>query len=260
MSVATSFANGTGKTSSVATTFSTRDYIREMVEVYLFRETEMSCEDLIIEQINKSTLDDLYKYVTKYNDSILHIAVYFKKHRIVTALLEKKMYVDYPNNRNETPLHYAAFYSCSEPIIDTLIKKGANVNAVTMTERYGYHEFGNFTPLRYAVSQGTTNTINCLVKNGAYITFHSISKCKRYIQEHTYSQEDFRMLIELKWSFMKEEYEKKLDYNLKLVIANVDRNSNIYVPKDLTNLIRSFMGYNDEEIEHIIREIEIEQK
>ena len=254
MSLATS-ANEMGTTTSA-----NKDYIREMVDVYLFRTIEMSSEDLIIEQINKSTLDELYKYVTKYNDSILHIAVYFKKHKIINALLEKKMYVDYPNNRNETPLHYAAFYSCSEPIIDTLIKNRANVNAVTLSERYGYHEFGNFTPLRYAVSQGTTNTIHCLVKNGAYITFHSISKCKRYIQEHTYSPEDFRMLIEIKWSFMKEEYEKKLDDNLKLVIANIDRNCDIYIPKDLTNLIRSFMDYTDEDIEHIIREIEIEQK
>jgi ankyrin repeat protein len=245
--------------SDKATTTTTRDYILEMVDVYLFRKTEMSREDLIIEQINKSTLDDLYKYITKYNDSILHIAVYFKKHKIIKALLEKKMYVDYPNNRNETPLHYAAFYSCSEPIIDILIKNGANVNAVTLSERYGYHEFGNFTPLRYAVSQGTTNTINCLVKSGAYITFHSISKCKRYIQEHNYSPEDYRMLIEIKWSFMKEEYEKKLDDNLKLVIANVDKNFNIYVPKDLTSLIRTFIGYTDEDIENIIREIEIEQ-
>jgi hypothetical protein len=255
MSVAT-----TSSANEIATTSANKDYIREMVDVYLFRTIEMSSEDLIIEQINKSTLDELYKYATKYNDSILHIAVYFKKHKIINALLEKKMYVDYPNNRNETPLHYAAFYSCSETIIDTLIKKGANVNAVTLSERYGYHEFGNFTPLRYAVSQGTTNTINCLVKNGAYITFHSISKCKRYIQEHTYSPEDFRMLIEMKWSFMKEEYEKKLDDNLKLVIANIDRNCDIYIPKDLENLIRSFMDYTDEDIEHIIREIEIEQK
>jgi ankyrin repeat protein len=251
---------------TMATSSANRDYMRELVDAYLFKIPDMPSEDLVIEQIKKSTLDDLYKYVTKYNDSILHIAVYFKKHRIVTALLEKKMYVDYPNHRNETPLHYSLFYyrplSYYEDdnvcIVETLIKHGANVNAVTMSERYGYHELGNFTPLRYALTHGTYKYIHCLIKHGAYVTFHSISKCKRYIQEHAYSPGEFRMLIEIKWSLMKEEYEKKLDDNLKLVIANVDRNHNIYVPKDLTNLIRTFMGYTDEDIEHIIRDIEIE--
>lgn len=244
-----------------------KDYIQEMVDVYLFKITDMPSEDNIVNQIKTKTLDEIYNYSTKRLESLLHIAVYFKKHKVIKSLLDKKMYVDYPNYYNETALHYTCCYyrsfSPSESdnlsIMETLIKHGANVNAVTMTERFGMHVIGNYTPLRYVISQGSTKLIDCLVKNGAYITFHSISKCKRYIQEHTYSPEDFRMLIKLKWTYMRDEYEKKLDENLKLVISNVDKNHNIFIPKDLSNLIRSFMGYTDEDIEHIIREIDIER-
>jgi ankyrin repeat protein len=182
--------------------------------------------------------------------------VYFNKHKIVDALLEKKIYVDYPNYHNETPLHYAVCYqrhiNYDTTIMEKLIKHGANVNAVSMSETYNNCNFGNFTPLKYAISQGAENAIICLVKYGAYVTLHSISKCKRYIEEHMFSDEDYRMLIHMKWSFMRDEYEKKLDNNLNMVIRNQDK----YIPKELTNLIRSFMGYDEKEIEQIIREME----
>ena len=67
------------------------DNIRKFVDMYLFKEFDMPSEDLVVEQIKKSSLDDLYKYDTKCQDSILHIAVYFNKHKIVDALLEKKI-------------------------------------------------------------------------------------------------------------------------------------------------------------------------
>ena len=232
------------------------DNIRKFVDMYLFKEFDMPSEALVVEQIKKSSLDDLYKYDTKCQDSILHVAVYFNKHKIVDALLEKKIYVDYPNYHNETPLHYAACYirhiNYDTTIMEKLIMHGANVNAVSMSESYNNCNFGNFTPLKYAISQGAVNAIICLVKYGAYVTLHSISKCKRYIEEHMFSDEDYRMLINMKWSFMRDEYEKKLDNNLNMVICNQDK----YIPKELSDTIRSFMGYDEKEIEQTIREME----
>ena len=65
------------------------DNIRKFVDMYLFKEFDMPSEDLVVEQIKKSSLDDLYKYdTTLCQDSILHVAVYFNKHKIVDALLE----------------------------------------------------------------------------------------------------------------------------------------------------------------------------
>ena len=236
------------------------DNIRNFVEMYLFRGYETPSEDLIVEQIKKSSLDDLYKYDTKCQDSILHIAVYFNKHKIVDALLEKKMYVDYPNYHNETPLHYAACYqryiNYETTIMEKLIKHGANVNAISLSEIYKTYNIGSFTPLKYAISQSAENAIKCLVKHGAYVTHHSISKCKKYIQEHMFTDDDYRMLINLKWSFMRDEYEKNLDNNLNMVICNLDKHHKKYIPKDLSDTIRSFMGYDEKEIIKIIRVIE----
>ena len=236
------------------------DNIRKFVDMYLFKEFDMPNEDLVVEQIKQRNLDELYNYSTKCNDSILHIAVYFNKHKIVDALLEKKMYVDYPNYHNETPLHYAACYQryikYDTTIMEKLLKHGANVNAVSMSESYNNCNFGNFTPLKYAISQGAENAINCLVKYGAYVTLHSISKCKQYIQEHMFTDEDYMMLINMKWSYMSDEYEKKLDNNLKMVMCNLDKHRDTYIPKELSNTIRTFMGYDEKEIEQIIRENE----
>ena len=236
------------------------DNIRKFVDMYLFKEFDMPNEDLVVEQIKNSSLDDLYKYDTKCQDCILHVAVYFNKHKIVDALLGKKIYVDYPNYHNETPLHYAACYQryikYDTTIMEKLIKHGANVNAVSMSETYNNCNFGNFTPLKYAISQGAENAIVCLVKHGAYVTLHSISKCKRYIEEHMFSDEDYRMLINVKWSYMSDEYEKKLDNNLKMVMCNLDKHRDTYIPKELSNTIRTFMGYDEKEIEQIIRENE----
>ena len=236
------------------------DNIRKFVDMYLFKEFDMPSEALVVEQIKNSSLDDLYKYDTKCQDSILHVAVYFNKHKIVDALLEKKIYVDYPNYHNETPLHYAACYQRyiknDLTNMEKLIKHGANVNAVSMSETYNNCNFGNFTPLKYAISQGAENAINCLVKYGAYVTLHSISKCKQYIKEHMFTDEDYMMLINMKWSYMRDEYEKKLDNNLNMVICNLDKHRNTYIPKELSNIIRSFMGYDEKEIEQIIREME----
>jgi len=237
------------------------DYIRTFVNIYLFKNFEpLPNEDLIVEQIKTSSLDKLYEYSTSSNDSLLHISIYFNKHKIVDALLEKKIYVDYPNYHNETPLHYAACYQRyiknDLTNMEKLIKHGANVNAVSMSETYNNCNFGNFTPLKYAISQGAENAINCLVKYGAYVTLHSISKCKQYIQEHMFTDEDYMMLINMKWSYMRDEYEKKLDNNLNMVICNLDKHRNTYIPKELSNIIRSFMGYDEKEIEQIIREME----
>ena len=236
------------------------DYIRKFVNMYLFKENDMPKEDLVVEQIKKRTLDELYNYSTKYNDSILHIATYFNKHKIVDALLEKNMYVDYPNYHNETPLHYASCYNRlinnDMTIMKKLIKHGANVNTVSMSESYNNCNFGNFTPLKYAISQNSENAIKCLVEHGAYVTLHSISKCKKYIEEHMFSDEDYMMLINLKWSYMRDEYEKKLDNHLKMVMRHQDKHHDKYIPKDITHIVRSFMGYDEKEIEQIIREIE----
>lgn len=236
------------------------DSIQKFIDVYLFKEFSFPKEDIIVEQIKRCSLDELYSYSTKYNDSILHIATYFNKHKIVDALLEKKMYVDYPNYHNETPLHYAACYYRTindTSIMDKLIKHGANINAITMSELYKNCNIGNFTPLKYAINHSCLDAVECLVKNGAYVTLHSISKCKRYIQEHMFSEEDYLMLIRMKWSYMKDEYEKKLDENLNVVICHQNnKHQDKYIPKDLSNIIRSFMGYDEKEIEQIIREIE----
>jgi hypothetical protein len=71
-----------------------------------------------------------------------------------------------------------------------------------------------------------------------------------------FTDEDYMMLINMKWSYMRDEYEKKLDNNLNMVICNLDKHRNTYIPKELSNIIRSFMGYDEKEIEQIIREME----
>ena len=68
-------------------------------------------------------------------------------------------------------------------------------------ETYNNCNFWNFTPLKYAISQNSENAIKCLVEHGAYVTLHSISKCKKYIEEHMFSDEDYMMLINIKWSY-----------------------------------------------------------
>jgi ankyrin repeat protein len=235
------------------------DSIQQFVDLYLYKGFEFPKEDIVVEQIKRRSLDELYNYSTKCNDSLLHIATYFNKHKIVDALLEKKMYVDYPNYHNETPLHYAACYHMlikdDITIMEKLIKHGANINAVSMSEIYKNCNIGNITPLKYAISQGAINSIKCLVKHGAYVTMHSISKCKRHIQEHMFTDEDYMMLIQIKWSYMSDEYEKKLDNNLNMVISHLNKNDK-YIPKELIDIVRSFMGYDEKEIIEIIRVIE----
>jgi ankyrin repeat protein len=79
---------------------------------FIFSEPDIPNEDDVIEEIKVSTLDALYNYKTQYyNDSLLHIAVYYNQHKTVKALLDKKFYVDYKNNNYETPLHYACIYT-----------------------------------------------------------------------------------------------------------------------------------------------------
>jgi hypothetical protein len=236
------------------------DYIRTFVNIYLFKNFEpLPNEDLIVEQIKTSSLDKLYEYSTSSNDSLLHISIYFNKHKMIDALLEKKMFVDYPNYHNETPLHYAACYQryIKNDItnMEKLIKHGANVNAASLKETYKHCIIGNFTPLKYAVSQGAINAINCLVQNGAYVTLHSISKCKKYIEEHMFTDEDYMMLIDMKWSHIKNKYEKKLDNNLNMVMTHFEEKIK-HIPYELSTIIRSYMNYTSEDIENIIKELE----
>jgi len=67
----------------------------------------------------------------------------FNKHKIVDALLEKKMYVDYPNYHNETPLHYAARWGDLE-MLNLLIKYGADVNGKTKSKETALHKCGRW--------------------------------------------------------------------------------------------------------------------
>lgn len=239
--------------------------IKKLLNHFIFSEPDFPNEDDVIEEIKTSTLDELYNYRTSYyNDSLLHIAVYYNQNKIVKALLDKKFYVDFKNNNYETPLHYACIYNrfnWSADVVETLIKHGANVNAVSLKTTYGSLVMGNHTPIQYAMMKSDNfscmEVIQCLVKHGAYVTFHT--KTPRTIEEHSYTEEQSNILIDMKWSFMRETYEKQLDYNLHMVISNYNKAASAsasYIPKELVGAIRSYMDYSRDDIIQIIREME----
>jgi ankyrin repeat protein len=235
--------------------------INQLINHYLFKEFDLPDEDDVVSEIKVSTLDNIYSYKTSYNDSLLHIAVVYNKHyknnKIVDSLLEKKMYVDYKNYQNETPLHYACSYNNGNNsiLVEKLIQHGANVNGLTQKIIYGGVVIGNYSPLQYAIMyKSDEKTVKSLIKHGAYVTFHT--KTPHTIEEHMFSEEQYNNLIDIKWSFMRDEYERMIDNNIHMVISNINnknKNNSMYIPVELIGIIRSYMYYTREEIIECIR-------
>jgi len=98
------------------------------------------------------------KHVEKYKQSTLHQAVVSQKIDAVKELLQGSVEIDLSDKLGRTPLHYAAFGGNTE-IIELLLKKGANINAVDTSKQW--------TPLFFAVFMNHPDAVKLLIDNGA---------------------------------------------------------------------------------------------
>ena len=80
------------------------------------------------------------------------------------ALIENGAGVNTLDSRKYTPLHYAAQCNTNPEVLNVLIEKGADINAITCT----YHH--QYTPLHFAVKFNTNIEVSkVLIKKGADI-------------------------------------------------------------------------------------------
>ncbi len=98
------------------------------------------------------------KHVEKYKQSTLHQAVVSQKIDAVKELLQGSVEIDLSDKLGRTPLHYAAFGGNTE-IIELLLKKGANINAIDTSKQW--------TPLFFAVFMNRPDAVKLLIDHGA---------------------------------------------------------------------------------------------
>ncbi len=92
--------------------------------------------------LDKEEVDLSYQYGNYSDNTALHIAVLTENESLVRLLLTKKdKIINYVNNLNKTPLHYAVA-SCNTAITKILVENGADL--------YCEDVFGNI-PLFYAI-------------------------------------------------------------------------------------------------------------
>jgi len=94
--------------------------------------------------------------------SCIHLAVEAGSRRLLLMMLDSGMDVDTRDHWLNTPLHYAANKGNKE-IVELLVKKGADVNAVRAT----VHPETSFTPLDIASKDGNREIVDILQSHGA---------------------------------------------------------------------------------------------
>lgn len=95
----------------------------------------------------------------------LHLAISKNSLSLVQILIKFNADPNLRNEWGETPLHLAAYYGCSEEIIDYLVQSGAHVHRLNGLNSWT----ASGSPLHVAAERSSPTVIAALIKNGADI-------------------------------------------------------------------------------------------
>lgn len=111
-------------------------------------------------QLAKKVLDRIPRIeagTSRNHNTPLHIASAEGYLEIVKILLEKGSEINFPNEFEQRPLHFAAYDATNGPIVKVLLENGAAIN----------EDNRRLTALHMASARGNTEIVSILIKHGA---------------------------------------------------------------------------------------------
>lgn len=102
--------------------------------------------------------DDISAVHNSFGDSLLHLAIMYKKYTVVEIIISRNQIdINKKNDKNQSPLFYSVLFN-DATIADLLLSKGAKINELNEFSGYLY------TPLEKAVMDDNSDLAKVLLK------------------------------------------------------------------------------------------------